>query len=112
RYPERWPGVVRDQVANAFSAAATAASIWPWLASGRLRIVSPVLGLRIASSVSVPASNFEPISIEVSIYVLRSFIGQSAVGNRQSKSRVVRLPIADCHVHFPAPAISPPSRVR
>ena len=65
RWPERCAGVVRDQVTKAFSAAATAASICVWLASGRSRIVSPVLGLRICSSVSVPFSNLEPISISV-----------------------------------------------
>ena len=58
-----------------------------WLASGRPRIVSPVLGLRICSSVSVPCSNFEPISISVCMTVLPiEFICRSRRSGRRRGS--------------------------
>ena len=63
---ERSAGVVRDQDWNAFAAAFTAASTCAGEASGRVTIVSSVLGLITASGASVPATNFAPINICVS----------------------------------------------
>ena len=66
RSAERSAGVVRDQVSNALSAAFTAASTCATEASGRVTMVSSVLGLITASAASVPATNFAPINISVS----------------------------------------------
>ena len=57
---------MRDQVRNALSAAATAASTWAVLASGTWAIVSPVLAFKTGYGSPVPATNFAPINISVS----------------------------------------------
>ena len=76
--------MVRDQVLNAVSAAFTAASIWSGEASGSSSSVSSVFGFSTVSGVSVPVSNFEPMSICVSMKAS----------------------------YFPLPATASPSRVR
>ena len=70
----RWAGVVRLQLAKAFPAAATAASIWLSEASGTGSINAPVRGFSTCSAVSVPASKREPISIWVSMSLSRSYL--------------------------------------
>src|SRR5581483_7329056 len=66
RRPARSAGVVRDQVANALSAASTAASTWALLASGTSAILAPVLALRTGCGAPSPATNLPPINISVS----------------------------------------------
>ncbi len=78
---------VRDQLENAEPAADTARSICACEASGSSRIELPVLGLRIVSSVSTPASIEPPMSIFVSMDGFSLFMSFALPATR-SPSRV------------------------
>ncbi len=93
RRPARSAGVVRDQVRNALSAAATAASTWAVLASGTWAIVSPVLAFKTGWGSPVPATKLEPISMLVSSTSYPPLYAKSSL-------------------YFAEPLVCSPSRVR